>query len=88
VPRKVSQYLLRFGGIGGHSDFPVKGTVRLGAVVGLTDDTEMLSTRLEALPTAFCVTRKDEFLISPVAFSSGDTVLSIDTCMLPLNDEF
>jgi hypothetical protein len=49
----------------------------------------VLNTKLEALPTAFGVRTKDEFLISPVTFSIGETdrVLSIDTCMLPLNDE-
>jgi hypothetical protein len=47
----------------------------------------MLNIKLEALPTAFGVRIKDEFLVSPVAFSIGDRALSIDTCMLPLNDE-
>jgi len=47
----------------------------------------MLNTKLEALPTAFGVRIKDEFLVSPVTFSIGDRTLSIDTCMLPLNDE-
>jgi len=47
----------------------------------------MLNTKLEALPAAFGDRIRDEFLVSPVTFSIGDRVLSIDTCMLPLNDE-
>jgi hypothetical protein len=59
----------------------------LGVVVELTEDTEMLCTKLEALSTAFGVRIKDEFLVSSVTFSIGERFLSTDTHTLPLNDE-
>jgi len=84
---RVSKYLLRFGGIGGQRDFSVKGTVILSVViVALTEDSEMLNNKPEALPTVFTVRIKYESVVSPVTFSTGDRVLSVDTCMLPLND--
>jgi hypothetical protein len=75
--------------MGGQRDFPVKGTDKLGDVVGLTaDGNKMLSTGLEAFRTAFSrVRRKDKFLVSPETFSTGDRVFSTETRMLPLNDE-
>jgi hypothetical protein len=75
--------------MGGQKDFPVKGTVKLGNVVKLTtDDTEMLGRRLETFPTAFsCARGKDEFLVSPETFSTGERDFSTETCMLPLDDK-
>jgi len=81
---------VRFGGIGGQRDSSIKGTVILNVVVvvvALTEDSEMLNNKLEALPTVFVVRIKYEFVVSPVTFSTGDRVLSVDTCMLPLNDK-
>jgi len=56
-------------------------------VVALTEDSEMLNNKLEALPTLFSFIIKYEFIVSPVTFSTGDRVLSIDTCMLSLNNK-
>jgi hypothetical protein len=75
--------------MGGQRAFPVKGTVKVGDVVGFTTDgNKTLSMRLEAFRTAFsCVRRRDKFLVSPETFSTGDRVFSTGTCMLPFNDK-